>query len=164
MPANAIFNSEDMKEIYKNSMEECSWMNKETANEYQKLSQSGQRGDGQRAQQMRRQAFGAFQFHVIGNKHLLLAAIQHPVFSAAQSDADCSSNNAEQPAAMLQQFMDDWEEEKTSEAYKQIRQISKKSTDHRDALKPAAHESRRNFKLGQQINIAIKKRSESGRT
>ena len=42
----------------------------------------------------------AYLFRIIEDKHLLLAAIQHPVLSAAQPDAVLS--RAEQPAAMLQ--------------------------------------------------------------
>ena len=59
----------------------------------------------------------------IGNKHLLLIAIQHPVFSAAQPDEGCSSRSAEQIAAMLQRFMTAWEEEKESEVYKKDGEI-----------------------------------------
>ena len=59
---------------------------------------------------MRKRAFSAFLFQVIGNKHVLLAAIEHPIFSAAQPDAisaarpdaDRFVGSAEQPAAMLQ--------------------------------------------------------------
>ena len=104
---------------------------------------------------MRRRAFSAFLFQVIGNKHVLLAAIKHPVFSAAQPDADRSFSSAEQPAAMLQTFMDAWEEEKTTDAYKKRVLISQRRTKQQGDLKNAAHEARRNLVLGGKINGAI---------
>jgi len=116
MPANAIFSRHDMQEIYKEWMDGGNWMSCDKASEYHRLCRSRQRGDGQKAHQMRRQAFGAFLFQVIGNEHVLLAAIKYPVFSAAQPDADRSFSSAEQRAAVLQAFMDAWEEEETTES------------------------------------------------
>ena len=102
---------------------------------------------------MRKSAFSAFLFQVIGNKHVLLAAIQHPVFSAAQPEAVLSS--AEQPAAMLQSFMNAWEQEKTTEEYKKRVEISERRTEERTRLKNAAHEARRDLVQGRKINDAI---------
>ena len=104
---------------------------------------------------MRRRAFSAFLFQVIGNKHVLLAAVKRPVFSAAQPDADRSFSSAEQPAAMLQTFMDAWEEEKTTDAYKKRVLISQRRTKQQGYLKNAAHEARRNLVRGGKSNGAI---------
>ena len=134
-------------------MEEGDWMSVDKAREYRRLSGSGQRGDRQKAHQIRRQAFSAFLFQVIGNKHVLLAAIQHPVFSAAQPEAVFSS--AEQPVAMLQRFMNAWEHEKTTEEYKKRVAISERRTEERTRLKDAAHEARRDLVQGRRINDAI---------
>jgi len=54
------------------------------------------RGSQQKAHQHRRSAFSAYLFQVIGNKHVLLACIQHPICSAAQAAAVIGS--AAQPA------------------------------------------------------------------
>ena len=151
--ADAIFSNHDIQEIHREWMEEGSLMNSDTAGEYHKLPQSRQRGDGQKAHQMRRQAFSAFLFQVIGNKHVLLAAIQHPVFSAAQPEAVFSS--AEQPAAILQGFMNAWEEEKMTKEYKKRVEISERRTEERTRLKKAAHEARRDLVQGRTINYAI---------
>ena len=106
MPANAIFSNHDIAEINKDWMNDyTSWMNTEKLRAYEQQLASTDGGARQRAHQMRRHAFSAFLFQVIGNKHVLLAAIQHPVFSAAQPD--CSF---QWPAAMLQSFMDAWEQ------------------------------------------------------
>ena len=85
---------------------------------------------------MRRQAFSAFLFQVIGNNHVLLAAIKHPVFSAAQPD--CSF---QWPAAMLQHFMDAWEEEKTTGAYKKRVMIFQRRTKQQEYLKKRSSRS-----------------------
>ena len=72
-------------------------------------------------------SFSAFLFQVIGNKHVLMAAIQHPVFSAAQPDAVLSS--AEQPAAMSQRFTDAWKHEKKTDEHKKRVEASKCCTE-----------------------------------
>ena len=151
--ANAIFSSLDMKEIHKTWMEDGEWMSVDKAREYRRLSQSNGRGDRQKAHKMRKSAFSAFLFQVIGNKHVLLAAIQHPVFSAAQPEAVFGSD--EQPAAMLQRFMDAWEQEKTTEDYKKRVEMSARRTEERTRLKNAAHEARRDLVQGRKINDAI---------
>ena len=143
MSANAIFSSHNMKEIHKAWMEDGDWMSVDKARECHRLCQSSGQGDHQKAHEMRKNAFSAFPFQVIGNKHVLLAAIQHPVFSAAQPEAVLSS--AEQPAAMLQSFMNAWEQEKTTEEYKKRVGISERRTEERTRLKNAAHEARRDL-------------------
>ena len=67
------------------------------------------------------------------------------MLSAAQPDADRSFSRAEQPAAMLQAFMDAWEDEKNTDDYKQRVHISQRNTEERNRLKDAAHEARRDF-------------------
>ena len=153
MSANAIFSSHDMKEIHKNWMEEGDWMSLDKAREYRRLRKIP--GHGQKAHQIRRQAFSAFLFQVIGNKHVLLAAIKYPIFSAAQPDADRSVSSAEQAAAMLQGFMKAWEREKTTEEYRMRVEISQRRTEERTRLKNAAHEARRDLVQGRKINDAI---------
>jgi len=56
---------------------------------------------------------------------------------------------------MLQTFMDAWEEEKTTDAYKKRVLISQRRTQQQGDLKNAAHEARRNLVLGGKINGAI---------
>ena len=73
---------------------------------------------------MRKSAFSALLFQIIGNTHVLLAAIKYPVFSAAKPDVDLSFSGAEQSASMLQTFMDAWEQEKETGEYKRRRLIS----------------------------------------
>ena len=75
----------------------------------------------------------AYLFQIIEDKHLLLAAIQHPVVSA------------EQPGAMLKRFMDAWKKEEESAAHQNRRQISQPMTAKRAAARWAAHEARRRF-------------------
>ena len=69
-------------------------------------------------------------FQIIGNKHMVLASIQHPICSAAQ------------PADVMQRFIRAWEEEKSSDDYKKRMQISERLTKERRALKNAAHAAR----------------------
>ena len=123
-------------------------MSTEKQRAYEQQLASTDRGARQRAHQMRRQAFSAFLFQVIGNKHVLLTAIQYSVFSAAQPDADRPFSSAEQPAPMLQSFMDAWEEEKTTDDYKKRVDISRSHTKQQGYLKIDAHEARRNLVIG----------------
>ena len=132
-----------MKVIYKEWMHEGSWMNEETATTYNSLLNSPEKRmrnrngrqvtPQQQAHQVRRAAFNAYLFQIIGNKHLLLAAIQHPVFSA------------EQPGAMLKRFTDAWKKEEESAAHQNRRRISQPVTAKRAAARSAAHEARRKF-------------------
>ena len=100
--------------------------------------------DKQHAHQLRRKVFSAFLFQVIGNKHVLLAAIQHPICSAAQ------------PATILQKFMAAWELEKNSDDYKKRVQVSERLTEERRQLKKSnAHAARQEVARGQMINADI---------
>ena len=82
-------------------------MNADTVYEYEKWRSGRCRGDQQKAHQIRRGALSAYLFQVIGNKHLLLVCIQHPICSAAQPAASIGS--AAQPAAIIRRFMTAWE-------------------------------------------------------
>ena len=126
--SDAVFSEDDMQEIHHTWMEDHeSWMNSETIRNYNWYSQGTGKGDRQKAHQIRRRAFSAFLFHIIGNKHIVLASIQHPICSVAQ------------PADAVQRFMRAWEEEKSSDDYKKRMQISERLTEERRALKNAAH-------------------------
>ena len=80
--------------------------------------------------QLQRSVFSAFVFQIIGNKHVVLAAIQYSISSAAQ------------PAYAIQRFMSAWEKEKLSEEYKKRMQISERLTKERRDLRNAAHAAR----------------------
>ena len=113
LTSDAVFSHEDMQEIHRAWEEDHeSWMNGETIRNYNWWLEGTGKGDHQRAHQLRRSAFSAFVFQIIGNKHMVLASIQHPICSAAQ------------PADAMQRFMRAWEEEKSSKAYKKRMQIS----------------------------------------
>ena len=121
--ANIIFSETDMKEIHNTWMKDGNWMNRKTAWKYHWLLRSSHKKTNQEAHQLRNRAFSAYLFRVIGNKHVLLAAIKHPVFSAAELDS------VPYPAAELQSFMDAWEKEKTTDEYKLRKGISQPRTD-----------------------------------
>ena len=144
LTSDDVFSPEDMQKIHREWMEDHeSWMNGETLNNYNCRLQGTGKGDHQKAHQIRRSAFSAFVFQIIGNKHVALASIQHPICSAAQ------------PADAIQRFMRAWEEEKSSEDYKKRVQISEQLTKERMALKNAAHASRQAFVRGRKIHAAI---------
>ena len=105
-------------------------MNAETMINYNWWLEEPGKGNHQKAHQLRRSAFSAFVFQIIGNKHVVLASIQHPISSAAQ------------PADAIQRFMRAWEDEKSSDDYKKRMQISERLTKERRALKNAAHAAR----------------------
>ena len=99
-----MFTSSDMKEIYSAWMEDyTSWMNAKNIENYESWRSSTGKGLQQKAHQMRRTAFAAYLFQILGNKHIVLVSIQHPLYSAAQ------------PAAIIDGFMTAWEQEKTSD-------------------------------------------------
>jgi len=77
--ADAVFSDEDMKEIINRWTEEGSSMNTGTATRYNELRHCNQPNAVRMADEMRKSAFNCFLFRIIGNKHLLLAAIKHPV-------------------------------------------------------------------------------------
>ena len=157
--ADAIFNATDMREIHKRWMEDGRWMSIDTALEYDELCQSNRKGDRQKAHQKRRQAFSAFLFQVIGNKHVLLTAIQYPVFSVAQPEAILGS--AEQPATMLHRFMKAWDKEKTTKEYRQRVEISAARTEEQTRKKNAAHEARCDLRQGEALHAAIERRDRT---
>ena len=131
LDADAIFTSHDMEEIQKEWRKDYkSWMNPEKIKEYERLRRGANKGDRNKAHHCQRSAFSAHLFHIIGNKHVLLACIQHPICSAAQ------------PANVIQMFMDAWEQEKSSEEYKKRRQISERRTEEQTQRKKAAHDAR----------------------
>ena len=80
-------------------------MNDVTKSKYNFYLKEPGRGNNQKAHQLRRSAFSAFVFQIIGNKHVVLAAIQYPISSAAQ------------PEYAVKRFMSAWQQEKLSEDY-----------------------------------------------
>ena len=95
-----------------------SWMKPEDANRYrqmkevakgngdgkEKSKEKGQiKAEGQKAHQMRRSAFSAYLFQILGNKHLVLAMIRSPCTSAAE----------------LHHFITEWRKHKEPDKYKQ---------------------------------------------
>ena len=129
-----------MQEIQNHWMHDYrTWMNADTMYEYEMWLSGTWKGDQQKAHQIRRRAFSAYLFQVIGNKHLLLACIQHPICSAAQ------------PAETFQRIMFAWEQEKESNAYKQRWQVSQRLTDDRRELTNAARAARQAFARAKKI-------------
>ncbi len=154
LATDRVFDGDHMHEIHKEWMhDDRTWMNADTVREYEWWLSGTWRGDQQKAHQIRRRAFSAFLFQVIGNKHVLLACIQHPICSAAQPATSIGS--AAQPAAITQRFMTAWEQEKSSDDYKKRVQVSQRSTDERRALKKAAHAARQALARAKKINGAI---------
>ena len=142
--SDAVFSHDDMQQIHRAWIEDHeSWMNSETRWNYNWYSQRTGRGDRQKAHQIRRSAFSAFLFHIIGNKHIVLASIQYPICSAAQ------------PADAVQRFVRAWQEEKSSDDYKKRMQISERLTEERRALKNAAHAARQALVRGRNIPAAV---------
>ena len=118
-------------------------MNAATISNYNWWLEEPGKGNHQKAHQLRRSAFSAFVFQIIGNKHVVLASIQHPICSAAQ------------PADVMQRFIRAWEEEKSSGDYKKRMQISERLTKKRRALKNAAHAARQALVRGRKIHADI---------
>ena len=85
MAADSIFSEAGMKEIFEKWMGDYdNWMSAGSKRAYEQQLAGGDRGARQRAHQMRRSAFSAYLFQVLGNRHILLACIQHPICSAVQ--------------------------------------------------------------------------------
>ena len=104
---------------------------------------------------MRRSAFSAFLFQVFGNRHILLACIQHPICSAVQPATP--THRAAQPvSSCIASFMQAWEREKRSPDYQRRREISERLTDKRRGLKKAAHAARQELTRACKIDGAIK--------
>ena len=125
-------------------------MNGETIRKYNGWLEGTGKGDHQRAHQLRRSAFSAFVFQIIGNKHVVLASIQHRICSVAWEEKNPSDD-------AIQRFMRAWEEEKSSDDYKKRVQISERQTKERRALKNAAHAARQALVRGRQIHAAIRR-------
>ena len=90
-----------MQEIYKEWINDhASWMNAETLQDYEWWHNGCGKGDQQKAHSLRRSAFSAYLFQIIGNKHVLLWCIQHPICRGAQ------------PAEEIRRFMTAWERER----------------------------------------------------
>ena len=82
---DAIFTELHMKDIHNEWMSHHnSWMNAATTQKYNDLREGLRKGDHQRAHKLQRQAFSAYLFQVMGNKHVLLDCIQHAICSVAQ--------------------------------------------------------------------------------
>ena len=96
-------------------------MNAKTMNNYAWWLEEMGKGNHQKTHQIRRSAFSAFVFQIIGNKHEVMASIQHPISSAAQ------------PAKKFQDFMSALEDAKSSDDYKKRMQISERLTRERRA-------------------------------
>ena len=144
LTADAVFSRDDMKEINHLWTEDHeSWMNAATIGDYNWYTARADKGDRQKAHQLRRGAYSAYLFQFIGNKHLLLAAIQHPICSAAQ------------PAEAMQRFMRAWEEELASDGYKKRLEISERLTKERKVLKNNAHAARQELAQGKRLHAAI---------
>ena len=118
-------------------------MNDVTKSKYNLCLKEPGRGNNQKAHQLRRSAFSAFVFQIIGNKHVVLAAIQYPISSAAQ------------PEYAVKRFMSAWQKEKLSEEYNKRKQISEQLTKERRALKNAAHAARQALVRSRKIHAAI---------
>ena len=141
---DAIFTGSDMQDIHKEWMNDYgSWMNAETVEEYERYRNGSGKGDQQKAHQLRRSAFSAYLFQIIGNKHVLLSCIQHPICSAAQ------------PADAIRRFMDAWEREKSSPEHKKRMQVSLHRTEERRSLKRAAHAARQNVAKARRLDEDI---------
>jgi len=57
-----------------------------------------------------------------------------------------------QPAAIIDEFMTAWEQEKTSDDYKKTVQVSERATAERKELKKRAHAALQNLVRGNKIN------------
>jgi len=161
MSPNAIVSDNGMQEINKKWMEEGNWMNCYKDKEYHGLCQSHRPRARQKAHQMRRRAFSAFLFQVIGHKLVLVAAIKQPVFSAAQPDADGSFSSAEQLAAILRTLMDVWEEENKTDEYRKRMPISQPCSEKRKGFKNTSHEARRVLGRCRKFNGAIMRNGQT---
>ena len=155
MAADSVFGEPDMKEIHETWMKDYeSWMNAAKLRAYEEQLASQKRGAQQRAHQMRRSAFSAYLFQVLGNRHILLACIQHPICSAVQPVSP-THRAAQTVPSSIAGFMKAWEKEKGSAEYQKRREISEKKTAERLKLKKAAHAARQNLARARKIARAI---------
>ena len=155
MAADSVLSEAHMKEIHSTWMNDHhSWMKADKLREYEQQLASTHRGAQQQAHQTRRSAFSAYLFQVLGNRHILLACIQHPICSAVQPGSP--THRAAQPvSSSIAGFMKAWEKEKTSREYQKRREISEKLTAERLKLKKAAHAARQELTRARKIARAI---------
>ena len=156
-----IFDDGDMQEIYNDWLEDFpTWMIPDKQQQYLRLVEAADEkakekkgkgkekgkekkgkgsGPGQKAHQLRRSAFSAYQFQIIGNKHMVHAMIRTGLGSA------------DQPATQLPQFITSWNAYKESDEYRKALQDSVKKTDEQCQLKAAAHTARRRLQQGSRL-------------
>jgi hypothetical protein len=140
LPTDAVLSKNQMEQLHSEWMHDYqSWMHADKIELYEQLLNGTRKGDHQKGHQQLRRSFSAFLFQIIGNKHVLLASIQHPICSAAQ------------PEVAIQQFMTACEQEKSSHEYQQRKQISERLTEERRALKKAAHKARQDLVKARKI-------------
>ena len=101
-----------------------SWMNAATTQKYNDLREGLRKGDHQRAHKLQRQAFSAYLFQVMGNKHVLLDCIQHAICSVAQ------------PAEAMRQFIDRWTQEKPSKRIATVNEDPPPQSSHGRRTRP----------------------------
>ena len=143
LPTDAVLSQKQMEQLHNHwKLDYTSWMQSDKIELYEELLKGTRRGDRQKAHQQLRSAFSAFLFQIIGNKHVLLASIQHPIFSAAQ------------PKVAIEQFMTACEQEKSSHEYQRRKQISERHTEERRALKNAAHKARQDLVKARKLSSA----------
>jgi hypothetical protein len=136
--ADAVFTKDQMRLLHQEWMHDYpSWMNSDNIKLYEGLQHGTATGEHQKAHQKLRQSFSAFLFQIIGNKHVLLASIQHPLLRVPAS---------------IQQFIKAWEKEKSSDEYKKQKHISECRTEDRKALKKAAHQARQDLVKARKIH------------
>ena len=123
--ADAIFTELHMKDIHNEWMSHHnSWMNAATTQKYNDLREGLRKGDHQRAHKLQRQAFSAYLFQVMGNKHVLLDCIQHAICSVAQ------------PAEAMRQFIDRWTQEKPSKRIATVNEDPPPQSSHGRRTRP----------------------------
>ena len=153
LPLDAVFSDDHMTAIHNAWMEDTeSWMKDETRANLRWYYASTQTGDRQRAHHLRRKAFSAYLFQIIGNKHIVLASIRHGICSAGQ------------PARAILGVVQALEKEMSSDEYKRRVEISQKSTNERRALKNAATAARQAFAKGTKLHAAIADGSKQERS
>jgi D-serine dehydratase len=114
-----------MKEIHNVWMSQLnSWMNPETTQKYNDLREGLRKGDLARAHKLRKQAFNAYLFQVMGNKHVLLDCIQHAICNVAQR------------ADAMRQFIDDWTQEKPSKRIATVNEDPPPQSSHERRTRP----------------------------
>jgi hypothetical protein len=138
---DAVFSEKQMQQLHNDWMDDYqNWMNTDKIEIYERLLKGTGKGKHQKGHQQLRRSFSAFLFQIIGNKHVLLAAIQHPIFSAAQ------------PEVTISQFITACEQEKSSEEYQRRKLISERLTADRRALKDAAHKARQDLVTAKKLS------------